>query len=264
MSKYKKITIVGCGYVGTSLGVLFARNHHVTFFDNLLEKIDQINNFISPIPEEQIQKNFDENKENINATTSKEKAYKDADFIIIATPTNFDERIGGFDTSSVESVLDDINKINKDALVVIKSTIPIGFTKQMQSKFSNKNIIFSPEFLREGKTIEDNQNPSRIVIGSKSKKGKLFAELLMEMSIKKDINILFTNSSEAEAIKLFSNSYLAMRISFFNELDNFAIDNKLSSEEIIKGVSSDKRISDLYNNPSFGYGGYCLPKILNN
>lgn len=260
MSKYKKITIVGCGYVGTSLGVLFARNHLVTFFDNLLEKIDQINNFISPIPEEQIQKNFDENKENINATTSKEKAYKDADFIIIATPTNFDERIGGFDTSSVESVLDDINKINKDALVVIKSTIPIGFTKQMQSKFSNKNIIFSPEFLREGKTIEDNQNPSRIVIGSKSKKGKLFAELLMEISIKKDINILFTNSSEAEAIKLFSNSYLAMRISFFNELDNFAIDNKLSSEEIIKGVSSDKRISDLYNNPSFGYGGYCLPK----
>ena len=204
--------------------------------------------------------NFEENAENITATSLKEKAYIDADLIIIATPTNFDERIGGFDTSSVESVLEDINKANSDALVVIKSTIPIGFTEQMQSKFSNKNIIFSPEFLREGKTIEDNQNPSRIVVGSKSKKGELFGKLLMEISSNKDINILYTNSSEAEAIKLFSNSYLAMRIAFFNELDNFAIDNKLSSEEIIRGVSLDKRISNLYNNPSFGYGGYCLPK----
>ncbi len=260
MNENKRITVVGCGYVGTSLGVLFAKNHHVTFFDNLPEKIDQINNHISPVPEESIQINFEENAENITATSLKEKAYIDADLIIIATPTNFDERIGGFDTSSVESVLEDINKANSDALVVIKSTIPIGFTEQMQSKFSNKNIIFSPEFLREGKTIEDNQNPSRIVVGSKSKKGELFGKLLMEISSNKDINILYTNSSEAEAIKLFSNSYLAMRIAFFNELDNFAIDNKLSSEEIIRGVSLDKRISNLYNNPSFGYGGYCLPK----
>jgi len=260
LSENKRITIVGCGYVGTSLGVLFARNHHVTFFDNLPEKIDQINNHISPVPEELIQINFEENAENITATSSKGKAYIDADLIIIATPTNFDEKIGGFDTSSVESVLEDINKANRDALVVIKSTIPIGFTKKMQNKFSNENIIFSPEFLREGKTIEDNQNPSRIVIGSKSKKGKLFGELLMEISLKKDVNILYTNSSEAEAIKLFSNSYLAMRIAFFNELDNFAIDNELSTEAIIRGVSLDKRISNLYNNPSFGYGGYCLPK----
>ena len=260
MNDLNKITIVGCGYVGISLGSLLAQNHKVTFIDKIEKKVEQINNSISPISETSIQKNLIENKHNIIATNSVDEAYLAADIIIIATPTDYNEETSSFDTSSVEKVLRDINNFNTKALVVIKSTVPIGFTTNMQKKFSNENIIFSPEFLREGKTIEDNQYPSRIVIGSKCIKAEAFANILTEISLDKKVKILFTNSSEAEAIKLFSNTYLSMRVSFFNELDNFAMDNNLNSQEIIEGVSMDKRILNLYNNPSFGYGGYCLPK----
>jgi UDPglucose 6-dehydrogenase len=260
MIETKKITVVGCGYVGTSLGCLLAENHKVTFMDIEEERVKQINEFISPVPEKSIHANIIKNKKNISATSSKDIAYNGADLIVIATSTNYDDRLAGFDTSSVENVLHEIDEYNKDALVVIKSTVPVGFTSSMQKEFSNKDIIFSPEFLREGKTIEDHQNPSRIIVGSKSYKAKIFAQMVFEISVDKNVKILYTNSSEAEAIKLFSNTYLSMRVSFFNELDNFAFDRNLNAKEIIEGVSMDRRIRGLYNNPSFGYGGYCLPK----
>ena len=260
MIETKKITVVGCGYVGTSLGCLLAENHKVTFMDIEEERVKQINEFISPVPEKSIHANIIKNKKNISATSSKDIAYNGADLIVIATSTNYDDRLAGFDTSSAENVLHEIDEYNKDALVVIKSTVPVGFTSSMQKEFSNKDIIFSPEFLREGKTIEDHQNPSRIIVGSKSYKAKIFAQMVFEISVDKNVKILYTNSSEAEAIKLFSNTYLSMRVSFFNELDNFAFDRNLNAKEIIEGVSMDRRIRGLYNNPSFGYGGYCLPK----
>ncbi len=256
-----KITVIGLGYVGLSLGLLLSQNYHVIAYDTDKDKIDMLLNKKSPIQDHDID-NFLSNKAlNFSPTNNKEKAFKDSDFFIISTPTNYNTKTGFFDTSSVVSSIKDVLEVNSSAHIVIKSTVPLGFTDRLNKKFKTNKIFFSPEFLRESKALHDNLFPSRIIVGAASKEADLFASMLAKSSkIEDKISIIKMSSREAEAVKLFSNTYLAMRTSFFNELDSFAEVNNLSSLNIIKGVSSDPRIGDYYNNPSFGYGGYCLPK----
>lgn len=254
------ISVTGLGYVGLSNAVLLAQNNNVIGLDIIEEKVNLIKNKISPIEDKEISHYLKNKPLNLTVTTNKEQTYKNADFSIIATPTNYDDKSNFFDTSLVESAILDILKINPKTTIIIKSTIPVGYTEKIKSKLGVDNIIFSPEFLREGKALFDNLYPSRIIIGDKSKKAHIFGDILKNSCIKEDVEVLFTNPSEAEAIKLFSNTYLAMRIAFFNELDSYALSKNLCVKEIIKGVCLDPRIGDGYNNPSFGYGGYCLPK----